>query len=88
MFLTGPILNKINFDISKRLLFKLNFINRSHIIQELTYNLIVQSCELNIFKQLDDEFKNELLDTLFEFSSFESEVGIMSNELYKFLRNQ
>ena len=86
--MTGPILNKLNFDVSKKVLFKLYFINKSQIIQELTYNFIAQSLEISIFNYLNDDFKNELLDTLYDFSSLESEMGKKAEKLYKYITNE
>ena len=88
LLITGPILNKLNFEVSKKLLFKLNFINKSQIIEDLTYKLIEQSWEISIFNYLNDDFKNELLDTLYNMSSLQSETGNKANKLYNYISNE
>ena len=69
-------------------MFKLNFINKSQIIEDLTYKLIEQSWEISIFNYLNDDFKNELLDTLYNMSSLQSETGNKANKLYNYISNE
>ena len=56
------------------------------MFQEITYNVIAQSYEINMFNYLSDEFKNELLDTLYEFSLIETDLGKKAEYLYSYIR--
>ena len=77
IYLTGPALDKLNNDLSKRVLLRINQISRSHQIQQVTYNLIKQCNETKIILSIDSEDQNEILETLYEFSGISSELGVI-----------
>ncbi len=54
----------------------------------MTYDVISQSYEINLFSYLSDEFKNELLDTLYEYSCIENDLGKKAEHLYSYIRNE
>ena len=85
IYLTGPALDKLNNDLSKRVLLRINQISRSHQIQQVTYNLIKQCNETKTILSIDSEDQNEILETLYEFSGISSELGVKSANLYTIL---
>ncbi len=58
------------------------------MFQEITYDIIAQSFDINMFNYLSDEFKNELLDTLYEFSCIENDLGKKAEQLYSYIRKE
>ena len=80
--ITGPIFNKLNSEISKRILMRINMISRSHQIQSLLINLIRSSLKYNVFNLLNQQEKNDVLDSLYEFSGINSIIGADAAELY------
>lgn len=86
--LTGSVLDKLSFSTSSKILERLCLISRSSHINFLVYNVIKHSFELSIFDNLSEEKKNEVLDTLYEFSSSSnSNLSNISSELYNYIIN-
>lgn len=88
MYITGPVLEKLNLESSKDVLFKINSIARSHQIQSLTFKWINQAYDNNIIKMMNKIDQNEFLETLFEYSSLNSQVGTNSLQLYNLITNE
>ena len=57
-------------------------ISRSHQIQSLLINLIRSSLKYNVFNLLNQQEKNDVLDSLYEFSGINSIIGADAAELY------
>jgi hypothetical protein len=86
VFITGPVMNILSIENSKKLLQRMNLISRSHQIESLIYKIIEQSYELNIFIYLEEEFQNSVLDTLYEYSLLEeTDIGKRSQNLYSMI---
>ena len=83
MYLTGSsVVSKLNSDNAKSVLFKINSISRSHQIQDLTYGIIKLSHENNLLHQINESDKNDILETLYEYSGINSDVGKRAALLY------
>ena len=80
--ITGPIFNKLNPEISKRVLMRINMISRSHQIQGLLISLIRNSLKYKVFNLLNNQEKNDVLDSLYEFSGINNIIGSDAAELY------
>ena len=80
--ITGPIFNKLNPEISKRVLMRINMISRSHQIQGLLISLIRNSLKYKVFNLLNNQEKNDVLDSLYEFSGINNNFGSDAAELY------
>lgn len=80
--LTGPILNKLPFEIAEKILLRVNLISRSQQIQSLLLALIENIYKNNLFYKINKHDQNELLETLYEYSGFNSVVGSKSASLY------
>lgn len=83
--MTGPVLNKLSNEISKKVLLRVNQISSSHQIQHVIYNWIKQSCDSRLILSLRQEEQNEVLETLYEYSGLASDIGPLSANLYTFL---
>ena len=66
--LTGPIIDKLDVEIAKRVLIRVNMISKSHQIQQLLIGLIRNSIKNNVFQMLEPNQQNYILDSLYEFS--------------------
>ena len=80
--LTGPIIDKLDVEIAKRVLIRVNMISKSHQIQQLLIGLIKNSIKNNIFQMLEPNQQNYILDSLYEISSFNNPIGSEASELY------
>ena len=80
--LTGPIIDKLDVEIAKRVLIRVNMISKSHQIQQLLIGLIRNSIKNNIFQMLEPNQQNYILDSLYEISSFNNPIGSEASELY------
>lgn len=80
--ITGPILDLLNVEISKKVLVRINMISRSHQIQSLLLVLIQNSFENSIFFKLNENDQNEILETLYEYSGINSNLGSQAACLY------
>jgi hypothetical protein len=69
-------------DNTKIILSKLNGIAKSHRIQDLVYNVIKYSHERKILKEISSKDQNEILETLYEYSGINDDVGRQSAMLY------
>ena len=57
-------------------------ISRSHQIQGLLISLIRNSLKYKVFNLLNNQEKNDVLDSLYEFSGINNNVGSDAAELY------
>ena len=80
--LTGPVLDKLDIDIAKRVLIRVNMISKSHQIQQLLIGLIKNSIKNDIFRTLDPNQQNYILDSLYEFSGLNNTLASEAAELY------
>ena len=85
--LTGPIIDKLDIEIAKRVLIRVNMISKSHQIQRLLIGLIRNSIKSNVFQMLEPNQKNYILDSLYEFSGLNNSVANEAAELYTKLTN-
>ena len=80
--LTGPIIDKLDIEVAKRVLLRVNMISKSHQIQQLLIGLIKNSIKNNIFQSLDPNQQNYILDSLYEFSGLNNSIATEAAELY------
>ena len=80
--LTGPIIDKLDFEVAKRVLIRVNMISKSHQIQQLLIGLIKNSFKNNIFQALEPNQQNYILDSLYEFSGLNNSIASEAAELY------
>ena len=80
--LTGPIIDKLDIEIAKRVLIRVNMISKSHQIQQLLIGLIKNSIKNNIFRTLEPNQQNYILDSLYEFSGLNNSLASEAAELY------
>ena len=80
--LTGPIIDKLDIEVAKRVLIRVNMISKSHQIQQLLIGLIKNSINNNIFQTLEPNQQNYLLDSLYEFSGLNNSLASEAAELY------
>ena len=80
--LTGPIIDKLDIDIAKRVLIRVNMITKSHQIQQLLIGLIKNSIKNNIFHSLETSQQNYILDSLYEFSGLNNSLASEAADLY------
>jgi hypothetical protein len=80
--ITGPVLHKLEYDIAKNVLLRVNMISRSHKIQSLVFSLILNSYDTELFYRLTQNEQNEILETLFEYSAIDNAIGSNSADLY------
>ena len=80
--LTGPVIDKLDVEIAKRVLIRVNMISKSHQIQQLLISLIKNSIKNNVFQMLDSNQQNYILDSLYEFSGLNNSIASEAAELY------
>ena len=80
--LTGPIIDKLDAEIAKRVLIRVNMISKSHQIQQLLIGLIRNSIKSNVFQMLEINQQNYILDSLYEFSGLNNSIATEAAELY------
>ena len=80
--LTGPIIDKLDVEIAKRVLIRVNMISKSHQIQQLLIGLIRNSLKNNVFQMLEPNHQNYILDSLYEFSGLNNSISNEAAELY------
>ena len=80
--LTGPIIDKLDVEIAKRVLVRVNMISKSHQIQQLLIGLIRNSIKNNVFQLLEPNQQNYILDSLYEFSGLNNSISTEAAELY------
>ncbi len=85
LYLTGPLIEKLSLEISNELMFRINSIARSHQVQTLIYRWIKKAYECNLIQMMKQSEQNEFLETLYEFSFLDDQVGKNSGKLYKIL---
>ena len=83
ILITGIKLNYLKFDIAKKVLMRVNMICRSHQIQLLLINLIKDSIQTHIYSNLNRNEQNDILDSLYEFSGFNTTIGAQAAYLYE-----
>ena len=80
--LTGPIIDRLDKEVAKRVLMRVNMISKSHQIQQLLIGLIKNSIKNNIFQTLEPNQQNYILDSLYEFSGLNNSLANEAAELY------
>ena len=67
VYLTGPVLHLLNENLAKKVLIRINMINRGRQISDILINLVEESIDkkYNIFKKLEYSEQNDILDSLF-----------------------
>jgi hypothetical protein len=80
--LTGPVIDKLDAEIAKRVLVRVNMISKSHQIQQLLIGLIKNSIKNKVFQSLEPEQQNYILDSLYEFSGLNNPIANEAAELY------
>ena len=65
--LTGPVLHLLNEDLAKKVLIRINMINRGKQINDILIKLVEESIDNknNIFNKLEYSEQNDILDSLF-----------------------
>ena len=65
--LTGPVLHSLDENLAKKVLIRINMINRGKQISDILINLVEESIDNknNIFKKLEYSEQNDILDSLF-----------------------
>ena len=65
--LTGPVLHLLDENLAKKVLIRINMINRGKQISDILINLVEESIDNknNIFKKLEYSEQNDILDSLF-----------------------
>ena len=82
IFITGPILNNLSIDIARKVLMRINMIARSHQIQNLLVSLVRNSIKYNLFYSLSEDEQNDILDSLYEISGLNDDLGKEAAEIY------
>ena len=82
IFITGPILNNLSIDIARKVLMRINMIARSHQIQNLLVSLVRNSIKYNVFYSLSENEQNDILDSLYEISGLNDDLGKEAAEIY------
>ena len=82
LYITGPKFDKLSFELSKKILMRINLISRSYQIQSLLVNLVDNSLKNNIFNKLEKNEQNDILDSLYEFSGINNNIGKFAAKLY------
>jgi hypothetical protein len=82
LYITGPKFDKLSFELSKKILMRINSICRSYQIQSLLLNLVDNSLKNNIFNKLEKNEQNDILDSLYEFSGINNNIGKFAAKLY------
>ena len=65
--ITGPVLHLLDENLAKKVLTRINMINRGKQISDILINLVEESIDNknNIFKKLEYSEQNDILDSLF-----------------------
>jgi len=82
IFITGPILNNLSIDIARKVLMRINMVARSHQIQNLLVSLVRNSIKYNVFYSLSENEQNDILDSLYEISGLNDDLGKEAAEIY------
>ena len=92
MCLTGPVLNKLNENLAKNVLIRINMINRGKQISDILIQFVEESInnKNNIFKKLEYKEQNDILDSLFNIFKNKSNnnLTIKAQNLYNFIIEQ
>ena len=92
MCLTGPVLNKLNENLAKNVLIRINMINRGKQISDILIQFVEESInnKNNIFKKLEYKEQNDILDSLFNIfkNKNNNNLTIKAQNLYNFIIEQ
>ena len=87
--LTGPVLHLLNDDLAKKVLIRINMINRGKQINDILIKLVEESVDNknNIFNKLEYSDKNDILDSLFIMfqNKKNNNLTIKAQNLYNFI---
>ena len=92
MCLTGPVLNSLNENLAKNVLVRINMINRGKQINDILIKFVEESInnKNNIFKKLEYNEQNDILDSLFNIFKNKSNnnLTIKAQDLYNLIIEQ
>jgi hypothetical protein len=92
MCLTGPVLDKLNENLAKNVLIRINMINRGKQISDILIQFVEESInnKNNIFKKLEYKEQNDILDSLFNIfkNNNNNNLTIKAQNLYNFIIEQ
>ena len=92
MCLTGPVLNKLNENLAKNVLIRINMINRGKQISDILIQFVEEiiNNKNNIFKKLEYKEQNDILDSLFNIfkNKNNNNLTIKAQNLYNFIIEQ
>ena len=87
--LTGPVLHLLNEELAKKILVRINMINRGNQISDILLNLVEESIDNknNIFKKLEYSEQNDILDSLFNMfkNRKNNNLSIKAQNLYNII---
>ena len=87
--LTGPVLHLLNEELAKKILVRINMINRGKQISDILLNLVEESIDNknNIFKKLEYSEQNDIIDSLFNMfkNRKNNNLSIKAQNLYNII---
>ena len=87
--LTGPVLHLLNEELAKKILVRINMINRGNQISDILLNLVEESIDNknDIFKKLEYSEQNDILDSLFNMfkNRKNNNLSIKAQNLYNII---
>ena len=90
--LTGPVLHLLNEDLAKKVLIRINMINRGKQINDILIKLVEESIDNknHIFNKLEYSEQNDILDSLFNIfkNKNNNNLTIKAQNLYNFIIEQ
>ena len=92
ILLTGPVLHLLNENLAKKILVRINMINRGKQINEILIQFIEESIDNknNIFNKLEYKEQNDILDSLFNIfhNKANNNITIKAQNLYNTIIEQ
>ena len=82
IYLTGPVIDRLDPKIISKVLIRVNLISKSYQIQHLLVGLIRNAVKNKVFRLLDPNQQNYILDSLYEFSGLNNGLANEAAELY------
>jgi len=92
ILLTGPVLHLLNENLAKKILVRINMINRGKQINDILIQFIEESIDNknNIFNKLEYKEQNDILDSLFNMfhNKANNNITIKAQNLYNLIIEQ
>ena len=92
ILLTGPVLHLLNDNLAKKILVRINMINRGRQINNILIQFIEESIDNknNIFQKLEYKEQNDILDSLFNMfqNKTNNNLTIKAQNLYNLIIEQ